>query len=122
MSRLFRRFSVWADGADPDQPRLIDVEVRLRRGSGGSAEMVDLLFLDNDARLTFVEVERQYDGRVRSLCAEREPKVVGQVRSGAALLPWITRSIAPAFHVPPQVFRHRASDAGCYRALCRADS
>lgn len=86
VSRLFRRFSVWADGADPDQPRLIDVEVRLRRGSGGSAEMVDLLFLDNDARLTFVEVKRQYDGRVRSRCAEREPKVVGQVRSYEAAL------------------------------------
>ena len=78
MSRLFERFSVWADEADPDQPKLIDVEVRLRRGQKSrSAEMVDLLFLDDDARLTFVEVKREYDSRVRST---KTPEVVCQVR------------------------------------------
>lgn len=76
VSRLFRRFSVWADEADPHQPKLIDVEVRLRHDQGRSAEMVDLLFLDDDARLTFVEVKRQYDSRVRS---QNTPEVVEQV-------------------------------------------
>lgn len=80
VSRLFERFSAWADSASPDQPKLIDVEVRLRGGKRRSAEMVDLLFLDDDARLTFVEVKRQYDGRVRSSDSEREPEVVCQVR------------------------------------------
>ena len=76
VSRLFKRFSVWADEACPDQPKLIDVEVRLRCGIIRSARMVDLLFLDDDARLTFVEVKREYDGRVRST---ETPEVVEQI-------------------------------------------
>lgn len=80
VSRWFERFSIWADKADPDQPKLIDIEVRLRLDQGRSAKMVDLLFLDGDARLTFVEVKRQYDRRIRSGDPQREPKVVKQVR------------------------------------------
>ena len=80
VSRLFQRFSVWADSADPCQPRLIDVEVRLRERKDSSVEMVDLLFLDDDACLVFVEVKRQYDSRVRSRDSGTEPEVVRQVR------------------------------------------
>ena len=74
VSRLFKRFSVWADEAKVDQPKLIDVEVRLR---GKGTQMVDLLFLEDDGRLTFVEVKRQYDSRIRS--ASGTPEVVRQV-------------------------------------------
>ena len=83
VSRLFKRFSVWADNADPHQPKLIDIEVRLRHDQGRSAEMVDLLFLDDDARLTFVEVKRQHDNRIRS---QKTPEVVEQVRRYEAAL------------------------------------
>lgn len=80
VSRLFERLSVWADSAERNQPKLIDVEVRLRGDESRSAEMVDLLFLDDDA-LTFVEVKRQYDSRVRSGDSQKAPEVVCQVRS-----------------------------------------
>lgn len=86
VSRLFERFSVWADNAESGQPRLIDVEVRLRSTEGRAPEMVDLLFLDHDARLTFVEVKRQYDSRVRAKDPNGKPEVVYQVRGYEHLL------------------------------------
>ena len=73
VSRLFKRFSAWSEKADRTQPKLIDIEVRLR---SQNTTMVDLLFLDDDARLTFVEVKRQYDKRVRS---QGNPEVVEQI-------------------------------------------
>lgn len=66
VSRLFKRFSVWSDEADPIEPKLIDIEVRLRRDQSNDSQMIDLLFLGDGGRLTFVEVKRQYDSRVRS--------------------------------------------------------
>ena len=67
VSRLFKRFSAWSSQADKTQPRLIDIEVRFRRDKNTcKPQMIDLLFLRNEGRLTFVEVKRQYDSRVRS--------------------------------------------------------
>lgn len=95
VSRLFERYSVWADGAAPNQPKLIDVEVRLRGGKGRSVEMVDLLFLDDDACLIFVEVKRQYDSRVRS--RDSVPEVVSQVRGYETALQQHHRSVLAAY-------------------------
>ena len=75
VSRLFKRFSVWADGTEGAQPKLIDIEVRLRPDQSEKAsQMIDLLFLGDAGHLTFVEVKRQYDSRVRS---QATPEVVG---------------------------------------------
>ena len=77
VSRLFKRFSVWADGTECAQPKLIDIEVRLRPDQSEKAsQMIDLLFLGDAGHLTFVEVKRQYDSRVRS---QATPEVVGQI-------------------------------------------
>ena len=104
VSRLFGRFSAWAVGADRDQPRLIDVEVRLRRDDGRSADMVDMLFLDDDARLTFVEVKREYDGRIRS--KEKPPDVVRQVGGYEARLQGNDSSILSAYGKVGSVLGH----------------
>ena len=87
VSRLFERFSFWSKAADPDQPKLIDIEVRFRSPSKGSeqgSEKVDLLFLRPDGDLRFVEVKRQYDARIRS--ASRCPEVVAQVKGYQQIL------------------------------------
>lgn len=76
VSRLFGRFSAWSKHRAPSQPRLIDIEVRLRTGHRVS-EMIDLLLIDDDGQLTFVEVKRQYDPRIRTTTGD--PEVVEQV-------------------------------------------
>lgn len=76
VSQLFRNYSYWSEHAKHHQPKLIDIEVRFRGGKSGS-EKIDLLFLDTDRRLRFVEVKRQYDPRVRS--SGDNPEVVEQI-------------------------------------------
>lgn len=77
VSRLFRRFSCWSKHADRNQPKLVDIEVRFR-SSERKSNKIDLLFLEDDGRLRFVEVKRQYDKRVRSKGSNLE--VVKQIR------------------------------------------
>ena len=72
VARLFRRFSYWSRYAEREQPKLIDVEVNFR------GKKIDLLFLEDDGRLRFVEVKRQYDPRIRS--SGSDPEVVCQIR------------------------------------------
>ena len=76
VSRLFRRFSYWSEHAEHAQPKLVDIEVRFRRD--GKGPKIDLLFLEAEGRLRFVEVKRQYDRRVRSRGSE--PEVLEQIR------------------------------------------
>ncbi len=76
VARLFRRFSYWSRYAEREQPKLIDVEVRFR--GKDKPEKIDLLFLEDDGRLRFVEVKRQYDPRIRS--SGSDPEVVCQIR------------------------------------------
>lgn len=82
VSRLFERYSAWSTHRDPSQPQLIDIEVRLRTEQ--SAEMIDLLLIDDDGQLTFVEVKRQYDPRIRATTGD--PEVVKQVGGYEAAL------------------------------------
>lgn len=84
VSRLFKRFSIWSSVADPVQPKLIDVEVRIRDFQADTWRKIDLLFLDDAKRLTFVEVKRQYDVRARS--PRNFPEVVCQIKKYENLL------------------------------------
>ena len=86
VSRLFRRFSYWSKYAEPNEPKLVDVEVRFRRDGAESqrgSDKIDLLFLDGDGRLRFVEVKRQHDPRI---WRREQPEVVGQIRRYECIL------------------------------------
>ena len=82
VSRLFRRFSCWSEHAERGQPKLVDIEVSFRRG--WERLKIDLLFLEAEGRLRFVEVKRQYDPRVRSRGSK--PEVLEQIRRYEDLL------------------------------------
>ena len=75
-SRLFPRFSYWSEHAERGRPKLVDIEVSFRRG--WEKPKIDLLFLEAEGRLRFVEVKRQYDPRVRSRGSK--PEVLEQIR------------------------------------------
>ena len=107
VSRLFPRYSYWSKCAEPDQPKLIDIEVRFRRTAGGGGEAksdkVDLLFLEADGCLRFVEVKRQYDQRIRS--AKGSPEVVCQIDRYNRAVEAGAKDIISAYGNVPSIFR-----------------
>ena len=83
VSRLFERLSTWCKRRDQTQPQLIDVGVRFRSDRSGP-QMIDLLLIDGDGQLVFVEVKRQYDCRVRK--ATGTPEIIQQVGTYESIL------------------------------------
>ena len=129
VSRLFEKFSYWSKHAEHDQPKLIDVEVRFRR-SEGNPDKIDLLFLENDHRLRFVEVKRQYDPRVRS--REGKPEVLNQIcryedalKTGRNCIVSVYRNVPEYLHDALELERFSEPTTVCSRVpvlVCRNDA
>ena len=104
VSRLFRRFSYWSRYAEREQPKLVDIEVRFR-----GKEKIDLLFLEDDGRLRFVEVKRQDDPRTRwrydpsTQSKRRNPEVLDQIRGYEDVLKDGGKSIVDAYGQVPGI-------------------
>ena len=129
VSRLFEKFSYWSSHAEPDQPKLIDIEVSFRR-SEGSPDKIDLLFLENDHSLRFVEVKRQYDPRIRS--REGNPEVVKQIcryedvlKRGRDCIVSVYRNVPEYLHHALELERFAEPKMVCSRVpvlVCRNDA
>jgi hypothetical protein len=80
-AKTFHSWSIAQTETAKSAPLLLDVEIRFPAGGNGpeNQDKVDILLIDPNSVLFFIEVKRRKDPRARAQ-EGREPKVVGQLR------------------------------------------